>query len=127
MTRTAPISILFILLLAFLLTLGCDDSSDGDGDADADGDSDVDGDGDGDGDGDCTDDRPIMHCPESLELGCVPADGVTLDLGGMIWKGEKSAQKMVLEKMEPNTADLIRRVQEFLDPNRIMNPGKWEV
>ncbi|WP_319525895.1 FAD-binding oxidoreductase [uncultured Desulfosarcina sp.] len=51
----------------------------------------------------------------------------TLDLGGMIWKGEKSAQQMVLAKMEPNTAALIRRVQEFLDPNRIMNPGKWEV
>lgn len=64
---------------------------------------------------------------EKARMALEESNRVTLDLGGMIWKGEKSAQKMVLEKMEPNTADLIRRVQEFLDPNRIMNPGKWEV
>ena len=64
---------------------------------------------------------------EKARMALEESNRVTLDLGGMIWKGEKSAQQMVLAKMEPNTAALIRRVQEFLDPNRIMNPGKWEV
>jgi glycolate oxidase len=45
----------------------------------------------------------------------------------MIWKGEKPAQQKVLEKMDPNTARLIKRVKEFLDPQKIMNPGKWEM
>jgi len=52
---------------------------------------------------------------------------VTLELGGMIWKGERPAQQMVLEKMDPNTAGLIKRVKALLDPNGIMNPGNWEV
>ncbi len=52
---------------------------------------------------------------------------VTLELGGMIWKGEKSAQQMVLEQMDPNTSRLIKQIKDFLDPNGIMNPGKWEV
>lgn len=64
---------------------------------------------------------------ERARLALAESNRTTLELGGMIWKGEKSAQQMVLAKMEPNTARFIRRVQEFLDPNRIMNPGKWEV
>ncbi len=51
----------------------------------------------------------------------------TLEMGGMIWKGEKSAQQMVLEKMNPNTAELIQRVKGLLDPKGIMNPGNWEI
>jgi glycolate oxidase len=64
---------------------------------------------------------------ERARLALAESNRTTLELGGMIWKGEKSAQQMVLAKMEPHTAQFIRRVQEFLDPNRIMNPGKWEV
>ncbi|MEE4607558.1 MAG: FAD-binding oxidoreductase [Desulfobacteraceae bacterium] len=64
---------------------------------------------------------------EKARLALEESNRTTLELGGMIWKGEKSAQQMVLAKMEPNTARFIQRVQEFLDPNRIMNPGKWEV
>lgn len=52
---------------------------------------------------------------------------VTLELGGMIWKGEKSAQQMTLEQMDPNTKQLIKRIKGHLDPNGIMNPGKWEI
>ncbi|HMA66587.1 MAG TPA: FAD-binding oxidoreductase [Desulfosalsimonadaceae bacterium] len=63
---------------------------------------------------------------EKAQMALEESNRVTLELGGMIWKGEKPAQQMVLEQMEPNTARLIRRVQEFLDPNGIMNPGKWE-
>ena len=50
---------------------------------------------------------------------------VTLDLGGMVWKAELGGQKLMLEKMDPNTLDLIKRIKKLLDPNGIMNPGNW--
>ncbi len=50
----------------------------------------------------------------------------TYELGGMVWKGEVGAQKLTMEKMDPNTAALIQRVKRLLDPNGIMNPGNWE-
>ena len=51
---------------------------------------------------------------------------LTLELGGMIWKGEVGAQRLTIEKMDPNTARLIGKVKNTLDPNGIMNPGNWE-
>lgn len=51
---------------------------------------------------------------------------LTYELGGMVWKGEAGAQRLVMERMDPNTAELIRRVKALLDPNGIMNPGNWE-
>ena len=48
------------------------------------------------------------------------------ELGGMVWKGEVGAQKLSMEKMDPNTAALIKDVKGLLDPNGIMNPGNWE-
>jgi glycolate oxidase len=52
---------------------------------------------------------------------------LTLDLGGVVWKAELPAQKLILEKMDPNTRELIGRMKKTLDPNGIMNPGNWEV
>ena len=52
---------------------------------------------------------------------------LTLDIDGMIWKGEVNAQRMTMEKMDPNTAGLIKKIKSVLDPNGIMNPGNWEV
>lgn len=52
---------------------------------------------------------------------------LTLDLGGIVWKGELPAQKLILEKMDSNTRELIGRVKKTLDPKEIMNPGNWEV
>jgi len=52
---------------------------------------------------------------------------VTLDLGGMIWKGETGAQQLTMKKMDPNTANLIQKIKKAMDPNGIMNPGNWEV
>ncbi len=51
---------------------------------------------------------------------------LTLDLGGMVWKGEVEAQRLTMELMDPNTADLIKKVKGLLDPQGIMNPGNWE-
>jgi glycolate oxidase len=31
-----------------------------------------------------------------------------------------------MEKMDPTTAELIRKVKRLLDPQGIMNPGNWE-
>ncbi len=52
---------------------------------------------------------------------------LTLELGGVVWKPELSAQKLILEKMDANTCQLIDRIKKMLDPNDIMNPGNWEV
>ena len=42
-------------------------------------------------------------------------------------KGEVGAQQMTMERMDSNTAQLIKKVKGFLDPNAIMNPGNWEI
>ena len=64
---------------------------------------------------------------EKTRMALEDSNRVTLELGGMIWKGEKAAQKLVLEQMDPNTAELIKRVKGLLDPKGIMNPGNWDV
>ena len=51
---------------------------------------------------------------------------LTFELGGMVWKGEVGAQKLTMERMDPNTAELIKKVKMLLDPNGIMNPGNWD-
>lgn len=50
----------------------------------------------------------------------------TIAMGGMIWKGEVGAQKLMLKHMDPHTVDLMQKVKRTLDPNGIMNPGNWE-
>ncbi len=64
---------------------------------------------------------------EKTRMALAESNQATLDLGGMIWKGEQSAQQMMMKQMDPNTVALIHRVKRFLDPNGIMNPGNWEL
>jgi glycolate oxidase len=52
---------------------------------------------------------------------------LTLELGGVVWKPELPAQKLILERMDAGTRQLIDRIKKMLDPNGIMNPGNWEV
>ena len=52
---------------------------------------------------------------------------LTFELGGMVWKGEAGAQRLTMDRMDPATAELIRRVKGLLDPNGIMNPGNWDM
>ncbi|MFO7773650.1 MAG: FAD-binding oxidoreductase [Dehalococcoidia bacterium] len=52
---------------------------------------------------------------------------LTLELGGVVWKPELPAQKLILERMDAGTRHLIGRMKKVLDPNGIMNPGNWEV
>jgi glycolate oxidase len=50
----------------------------------------------------------------------------SLDMGGVPWKPEVHAQKMIMERMDKNTLELMKRIKKLLDPNGIMNPGNWE-
>jgi glycolate oxidase len=68
------------------------------------------------------DDADAERTRQALE----ESNKLTLDIGGMIWKGEVNAQRMTMDKMDPNTAGLIKKIKSVLDPNGIMNPGNWE-
>lgn len=50
-----------------------------------------------------------------------------LQNGGVLWKPTVEEQTMMIERMDPNTLSLIKKIKELLDPNGIMNPGNWEV
>jgi len=50
-----------------------------------------------------------------------------LEEGGVLWKADLDEQKMLMEKMNPNTLNLMKKIKQLLDPNGIMNPGNWEV
>jgi len=50
-----------------------------------------------------------------------------LKLGGIPWKAEVSGQRLILERMEPETREFMKKIRALLDPNKIMNPGNWEV
>ena len=54
-------------------------------------------------------------------------DDLALELGGTIWKPGLYGQKLVMERLDPNTLNLMKKVKQLLDPNGIMNPGNWEV
>jgi glycolate oxidase len=47
--------------------------------------------------------------------------------GGMPWKATVYEQEMVMERMDPVTLKLMKMIRDNLDPNKIMNPGNWEV
>ncbi len=48
-----------------------------------------------------------------------------LEMGGIPWKAEVSAQRKIVERMDPASYELISRIRRVLDPNGIMNPGNW--
>jgi glycolate oxidase len=54
-------------------------------------------------------------------------NAASLDIGGVPWKPEVPAQRMIMEKMDKNTLKLMKHIKKLLDPNGIMNPGNWEV
>ena len=54
------------------------------------------------------------------------ASEYALSIGGLFWKPTLDEQRIALEKMDPQTARLMKRIKEELDPQGIMNPGNWE-
>ena len=68
--------------------------------------------------------------PENIEItkkALHEANKASLEVGGVPWKPEAPAQKLIMEKMDRNTLKLLQSVKNFMDPNGIMNPGNWEV
>ncbi len=53
------------------------------------------------------------------------AGEAVLEAGGIPWKAEVEMQRLISQKMNPNTYELIQRIKSTLDPNGIMNPGNW--
>jgi len=50
-----------------------------------------------------------------------------LEIGGVYWKPTVDEQHLAIERMDPNTRNLMKMIKNNLDPNNIMNPGNWEV
>ncbi len=56
-------------------------------------------------------------CAEQLEL--------VLEMGFVPYKTPVWAVRKLEERADPNWAKLHRRIKEMLDPNNILNPGRW--
>jgi len=54
-------------------------------------------------------------------------DGLVLELGGVIWKPGVYGQRLLMERLDPVTKDLMKKIKTLLDPKGIMNPGNWEI
>jgi FAD/FMN-containing dehydrogenase len=68
------------------------------------------------------DEEDIQRAQKALREG----NEAVLNLGGVPWKAEWPAQRLILQKLNPNTFQLMIRIRGLLDPNGIMNPGNWE-
>ena len=50
---------------------------------------------------------------------------VVLDEGFVPYKTPAESVKKLMPRMWPGTYDLMRRIHDLMDPDRIMNPGRW--
>ena len=55
------------------------------------------------------------------------ASEFVLSVGGVFWKPTVYEQRMILEKMHPQTRSLMQMIKANLDPTGILNPGNWEI
>ena len=65
----------------------------------------------------------VKRASDALEA----TNTAVLEIGGIPWKAELPAQKQIIAKMDPETFALMGRIRSVLDPNKIMNPGNWEI
>ena len=65
----------------------------------------------------------VRHAREALH----ETDEMVMEINGTIWKPAVFGQKLMMDRMDPNTLTLMKKVKNLLDPNGIMNPGNWEV
>jgi glycolate oxidase len=70
-----------------------------------------------------SDEDTVRHSRQALH----ETDEVVLKLGGTLWKPAVFGQKLLMDRMDPNTLQIMKKVKQMLDPNGIMNPGNWEV
>jgi FAD/FMN-containing dehydrogenase len=68
------------------------------------------------------DQEDVKRAQQALEA----TNAAALEIGGIPWKAELPAQKLIIDKMDPNTFNLMNKIRSVLDPNQIMNPGNWE-
>lgn len=69
------------------------------------------------------DETSVRHARDALH----ETDALVMELGGTIWKPAIFGQRLMMEKMDPTTLLLMKKMKALLDPNGIMNPGNWEV
>ena len=62
-------------------------------------------------------DRVRALCADQLEM--------VMDMGYIPYKTPVWAIRMLEERADPQWVELHRRVKKMLDPNNIMNPGRW--
>lgn len=70
-------------------------------------------------------DRPAEEA--NAANGIVECLKVLLDAGGIPYKPPVAYQREINQRADPGYVDLIMKVKDMLDPNHIMNPGKYQV
>ena len=54
-------------------------------------------------------------------------DDFALENSEVFWKATIDEQRLAIERMDPNTSNLMKMIKNNLDPQVIMNPGNREV
>ncbi|MFX1399270.1 MAG: FAD-binding oxidoreductase [Promethearchaeota archaeon] len=69
------------------------------------------------------DEKDIQNARNALH----DTNTLVLNMGGIPWKAELNAQKLILNKMDIGYKKTIKAIKNLLDPNNILNPGNWVV
>lgn len=70
--------------------------------------------------------RKIEEERKIVEKQLADTTELILKAGGIPWKPDVQAQKRILKQTNQGYVKLMKEVKNLLDPNNIMNPGKWE-